>query len=493
MQRQRKSRTPQCAMPLFVIALAMASVGGLWWGWARLSARKPPNQQFAVTDVRRADLFPMVRAGGRVESGKKTIIECRLERFAVGVRGQAASAGGASVLLKLTPEGTRVKRGDVLAVLDSADYEELLRLQEMDVERARADKLQTELDHEIARLAMVEFRDGTMKEMTEDFQRRITLARSDLERAGSGQLVALDEGQGLRVRRDSQHRPVRGRAVRPGAPAGGGGVRGVPQVHGLPDAPRARRRHPGATANLEYQTLRFQRHLDRLATLKEQVKLCTVRAPHDGYLIYANDARREVFIEEGLPVRQNQKLFYLPDLADMQVIALLSESVVNQVRNGMRATVQVEGLPNHSMHGRVTKVAQLPLPDWRGDVHYFEGIVQLDDPPSSLMPGMTAQVEVEMPGRENVLAVRSEAVTIDDGHDVCFVVHEEGVERREVKLGQVTNEMTEVTAGLREGEQVVLNPDPEDIDQLGGQPTSTGASPVSARPASADDDVVSLQ
>ncbi len=203
----------------------------------------------------------------------------------------------------------------------------------------------------------------------------------------------------------------------------------------------------GTTANLEYQTLRFQRHLDRLATLKEQVNLCTVRAPHDGYLIYANDARREVFIEEGLPVRQNQKLFYLPDLADMQVIALLSESVVNQVRNRDAPRSRSRDYRITRCTGRVTKVAQLPLPDWRGDVHYFEGIVQLDDPPSSLMPGMTAQVEVEMPGRENVLAVRSEAVTIDDGHDVCFVVHEEGVERREVKLGQVTNEMTEVTAG----------------------------------------------
>ena len=31
-----------------------------------------------------------------------------------------------------------------------------------------------------------------------------------------------------------------------------------------------------------------------------------------------------------------------------------------------------------------------------------------------------------MPPRENVLAVPSEAVTSDDGQDVCFVVHDEG-------------------------------------------------------------------
>ena len=148
-----------------------------------------------------------------------------------------------------------------------------------------------------------------------------------------------------------------------------------------------------------------------------------------------------------MPVRQNQKLFYLPDLNDMEVVALLNESIVNEVRAGMRAEVQVEGMPNRLMQGRVTKVAQLAVPDWRSDVRYFEGIVKLDGPIPGLKPGMTAQVELEMPPRENVLAVPSEAVTSDDGQDVCFVVHGEDVERRPVKLGRVTQEMTEVTAG----------------------------------------------
>ena len=56
------------------------------------------------------------------------MIECELENVAVGIRGQRVSAGGASVLLSVVPEGTTVKRGDVLAVIDSADYEELLRI-----------------------------------------------------------------------------------------------------------------------------------------------------------------------------------------------------------------------------------------------------------------------------------------------------------------------------------------------------------------------------
>ena len=93
------------------------------------------------------------------------------------------AASGASTLLSVIPEGTMVKRGDVLAVLDSADYEEMLRVQRIALERAQSDKLQAELDVEIAKLAVREFLEGTVRETTEDFEGKIFLARSDLERA----------------------------------------------------------------------------------------------------------------------------------------------------------------------------------------------------------------------------------------------------------------------------------------------------------------------
>ena len=98
------------------------------------------------------------------------------------------------------------------------------------------------------------------------------------------------------------------------------------------------------------------------------------------------------------------------------------------------------------------------------DVKYFEGIVKLENVPSGLRPGMTAEVKIALPRVEHVLAVPSDAVRVENGHDFCFVVHEDGLERREVKLGQVTSDLSEVTEGLEEGEQVVINPPKEDLE-----------------------------
>ena len=98
-----------------------------------------------------------------------------------------------------------------------------------------------------------------------------------------------------------------------------------------------------AETTLNYQTLRLARHRERLALLEKQVEHCTIRAPHDGFVIYANNADRQVFIEPGMSVRQRQQLFFLPDLSQMEVVAMIHESIVEQVNPSMRAHVQVEG------------------------------------------------------------------------------------------------------------------------------------------------------
>jgi len=404
-------------------------------------------------------------ASGRVESSKRTVIECQLENIAVGVRGQTLAAGGASVLLSVIPDGSIVKRGDVLAVIDSSDYEELLRLQRITVERAAADHLQAELNVEIAKLAVQEFVEGTVRETTQDFEGKILLARSDLEHE-------IDRLSWCRRMKDKGYLPsamVTGEEYKraqmaltltqqESAYALFKKFTGPKTTRVLEGALR------GAQSILEYQHLRLQRHRGRLALLEKQVENCTIRAPHDGFVIYANNSDRSIFIEPGLPVRQRQALFYLPDLSEMEVVTMLHESIVNQVAPSMRANVQVEGIPNRRIEGHVTSIAPISALNWRTDVTYFQGIVKLENIPGGLKPGMTAEVEIAMPRRVNVLAVPSEAIRIENGHDVCVVVHDDGLERREVKLGQVTRHLAEVTEGLEEGEQVVLNPSQEDVN-----------------------------
>jgi HlyD family secretion protein len=158
-------------------------------------------------------------------------------------------------------------------------------------------------------------------------------------------------------------------------------------------------------------------------------------------------------------------LFYLPDLTNMEVVTSLHESIVREVAKEMRAKVWVEGLPNRRLEGHVTEIAAIPTFNWRSDVRYFDGKVKLDHPPRGILPGMTAHVEISLKRKDQVLAVPSEAVAIEEGQEVCYVAHEDGLERREVTLGEGTEDLLEICKGLNEGEQVVLNPVLSEVQQ----------------------------
>ena len=465
--------------------------------WMRWYQPKSPAEGYTITGVRRSDLFPTQIASGRLESSKRTVIDCELQNIAVGAGrgGPRAFAGGASVLLSVVPEGTTVKKGDVLAVLDSSDYEELLRLQRITVERSKSEKLQAELNLDIAKLQLQEFTEGTMQETIEDFEGKIFLSRSDLERANdrlnwSRRMNQKGYVPASQVSTDEFRRAQMALALtqQDSAYALFKKFTAPKTVHVLGGAVEE------ATTLLDYERLRLKRHLDRLALLEKQVENCTIRAPHNGFVIYASNRDRGLYIEPGVPVFQKQHLFYLPDLNEMEVVATLDQAIVNQVSPGMRAKVQVEGAPNVEIEGHVASVAPMATFNFRSDVQFFEGIVKIENSPRGLRPGMTAEIEIAMPRRTNVLAVPAEAVRSEDGHDVCLVVHDDTLERREVKLGQVTRDLAEVTKGLEEGEQVVLNPTSEDASR---DATSVASDPPAAvtsvsHPASASGVVAAL-
>ena len=61
-------------------------------------------------------------------------------------------------------------------------------------------------------------------------------------------------------------------------------------------------------------------------------------------------------------------LFTLPDLSKMEVQVMLHETVVDRVRPGMAANVQIDALPGRTLQGRVESINPMPLSDQNPDI-----------------------------------------------------------------------------------------------------------------------------
>jgi HlyD family secretion protein len=440
-----------------VLAAGTAAVLPRLAPWFPRKDALPEN--LVTRPVRRSDMNVTLTTGGRVETSERTVIECELERLEVSVKGQAMLGGGASTVISVVPDGTMVKKGDILCELDASEYVEMLRQQKMTVKRALADHRQAELDLDVARMAVTEFKEGTMVEALKELKGLIALNEATWERSRDRLTWVqrmLDKGY-VPVSQFSSERVNEQRSAFLLKQS-----RTELAVLQEFTAPRALRTLQAAVLNAEallnYQDRRLQRHQERQAMLELQVARCTIRAPHDGFIIYASDDQRPVRIEEGMVVHQKQDLFYLPNLSKMTVTAAVHESVADRVRAGMRTWIRVEGLPGKVLYGHVVAVAQLPTQNWLNDVRYFYTQIAFDMTVPGLLPGMTAEVEIATQHREDVLAIPIEALAVEEGEDYCYVVSDDGIERREIEIGQSTADLLEVTQGLEEGERVVLKP-----------------------------------
>ena len=449
----------------WIVRIALAA--GLAVAIAALRAGNRPVklkvEDLATAAVRRADFRSTLVVGGKTESAANTVVECQLERIEMRNEGKSTLVGGSSVITWVIDDGTTVKKGDVLCRLDSADYEELVRAQEIKVERARADLRTAELDLQVAELAVGEFRDGLMAQTIQEQEVALTLAEADvasgkdrldwlrrMKAKGYASLAQVASGELAVQKAENDAKKARTDLDlfrRFGAPK---------QIQILQAEVQS------TQAMLSYQQQRSARYDERLAYYKEMVDFCTIRAPHDGFVIYIPQKiwSNEAKVEAGVRVRQYQDLFYLPDLSRMRVSALVHESVMAQVRPGMIAHAKIEGLSGREIEGHVLGVD--PLPDmqmsWISDTRSFKTTIALDSSPRGIRPEMTAEVSIDVGRRTNVIAVPIEAVAVEGGKDYCYVPADGLLERRPVKLGGANADLLEVTEGLEEGEEVVLDP-----------------------------------
>jgi HlyD family secretion protein len=425
---------------------------------------RPSWEELPRAAVRRASFDVYLTESGVAQSSQQTVVRCRLENLQIRKRGGAFLDGGASTILEIVPNGTTVKKGDVLCRLDASEYEDVAQAQELRVLQHHAEMVQTALALESAEIALTEYRDGLLPNEILGMQGRIALAESEMKAASdrlawSERMAAKGYASRGQVANDRQ--ALLSATLR------------LEQAQ--MDLDTYRRYNSSKTlvslqADVEkarnwaiHEAGDYDKSKVQLAYYHFLIDRCTIRAPHDGFVIYANGTFREDVerfrIEPGVSVYQGQELFYFPDLTKMEIVAMLNETVVAQVRRGMPARVRVEGLPGgEALQGHVESVESLPKRSFFTELPYYPCRITLEAVPAGLLPSMSAEVEIQVGLCRDVMAIPSDAVDVDHDGSICYVVGPAGLERREITPGGSTPDLIEVIDGLEEGESVVLNP-----------------------------------
>jgi RND family efflux transporter MFP subunit len=202
---------------------------------------------------------------------------------------------------------------------------------------------------------------------------------------------------------------------------------------------------------------------DKLEEIQNQIKSCTIIAPADGQVVYANKSSgrggSEFIVEPGAVVREQQTIFLLPDPTRMQVKAKINESRISLIREGMPVKIQVNAVENELL-GRVIKVNKYAEPGnwWGSNVKEYATFIQIVDPPETIRTGMTAEVRIFVEQIDKAIQIPVHAVYETKRHHFVLVRDGDKWDTREIKIGATNDKFVTVNEGISANENVVLDP-----------------------------------
>lgn len=221
---------------------------------------------------------------------------------------------------------------------------------------------------------------------------------------------------------------------------------------------------------------RFAHYTRYLGYALDSIEACTIRAPHAGRVLYAGDWQRRSYrrgsIEEGAEVDYRQAIIDLPDYARFVVKVWAHETAMRDLAVGQPTTVTVPALDNLQLAGRVSKVSRFSTVRNRYQPGNRELEVEIDfeedeEMLADLAPRMDAAAEIVVEDAEDVLQVPVECIVHgDDGQSQVIVSDGLELRVRNVQLGRTDESHIEVLDGLVVGEQLIVDPPFELQDRL---------------------------
>jgi len=203
------------------------------------------------------------------------------------------------------------------------------------------------------------------------------------------------------------------------------------------------------------QVAQMQAALD---SVEEDLSNSTIVSPMDGLVlsrdVEVGDAVSSILILGS----QATKLMTLGDVSEVYVKGKVDEVDISKVYFGQPARIVVESLKDKKFQGKVTKIS--PLGVEKDNVTTFEVRVSIQNPNGELKANMSANAEIILDEKHNILQIPEAAVIYDKDRHTLVETPDPGSKtgRRKlaVKLGISNGIKTELVEGLKEGQQVIL-------------------------------------
>jgi len=195
-----------------------------------------------------------------------------------------------------------------------------------------------------------------------------------------------------------------------------------------------------------------------LAQSEEDLRNATIVSPING-VVLSRDREVGDAVSSILTMGSGATLIMtLGDLREVYVKGKVDESDIGKVYLSQPARITVESFKDRTFTGKVTKIS--PMGVEKDNVTTFEVRVSISNESGKLLATMTANAEILLEERKNVLAIPEAAIIYKKDRTTEVETPDPGAEtgkrRVAVVIGISNGSRTQIVKGLAEGQQVIL-------------------------------------
>ena len=391
-----------------VAILAACSIG--LFGWVRNVHREPTVPSFQVQP---GEFLDAVQFRGEMKALRSVTIS-------------APPGVGTLQIVKLAPDGSAVKQGDVVVEFDpsktKADLEtdkSLLKSAEAETEQARAQ----------GRLTEEEDTTAVMKAKYD-----VEVARLD---AGKEEIVSHIEGAEARLKVADAEQALRQAEEK------------LKSDRAKTDATIAEHRSASSKARFDEE-----RAETALASM-------ILRAPSDGNisLVSVWHEGSEGPFKAGERAWPGSPIAELPDPSSLRIVAHVDETERGRLAVSQPVTVTLDAIADRQFTGKVERIGTIATSDFSAGwpiPRNFTLEIAIDQKDSRLRPGMTVQITVIVDRVPNAISIPVEASFMRSGQTVAYVWNGSKFEERPIRIQRRSRDRALVESGLKPGETVAL-------------------------------------
>jgi membrane fusion protein, multidrug efflux system len=190
------------------------------------------------------------------------------------------------------------------------------------------------------------------------------------------------------------------------------------------------------------------------ATMKladRQFRDTQIRAPFDGYI-------EKRLVNLGELVKAQMPVIAVVRVDPLKVIAEIPEKMAPWIKDGQPVELHVDAYPQRKFEGKVSRIS--PAVNTATRAFPFEALVPNRD--AVLKPGTFARVHIASGQEDQVLTLPYSALQYRYGVNRVFVVENDKLSVRELKIGDRMDDRIEILSGVKARERVVVT----DVEKL---------------------------